>query len=496
MLEQVDLSQKIAKAEYKSLLPELEMKLAPLRREAIQVEIPIMIVFEGWEASGKGTLINRLILNLDPRHFSVFSVIKSSEEEIYRPFLWRYWIRTPSKGRMAIFDRSWYSRVLADRVNSIVKRRDWLSAYHGINSFERQLADDGTVIFKFFLHISKKEQKERFKRLEKNPSTSWRVTKEDWRHHKRYEDYLAAAEDMLARTETGNAPWTIVEANDRRFAEVKVFQTVIRELADRVAAVKKSKKETKRSVAPGTKLAKISSSVLQKVDLSISISREDYFEQLKKYQNRIRDLEHEVYVKRLPVIILYEGWDAAGKGGNIKRLTQNMDPRGYEVIPISAPNDIEKKHHYMWRFWNQIPKAGHIAIFDRSWYGRVLVERVEQLCAESEWKRAYQEINEMEEQLTSFGSVVVKFWLHLDKDEQMRRFEERQSIPHKRWKITDEDWRNREKWDLYEEAVDEMLFRTSTPYAPWTIVESNSKHYARLKSMDTVIKAIEMKLKK
>jgi polyphosphate kinase 2 (PPK2 family) len=301
---------------------------------------------------------------------------------------------------------------------------------------------------------------------------------------------------MLAKTETGNAPWTIVEANDRRFAEVKVFQTVIRELADRVAAVKKSKKETKRSVAPGTKLAKISSSVLQKVDLSVSISREDYFEQLKKYQNRIRDLEHEVYVERLPVIILYEGWDAAGKGGNIKRLTQNMDPRGYEVIPISAPNDIEKKHHYMWRFWNQIPKAGHIAIFDRTWYGRVLVERVEQLCAESEWKRAYQEINEMEEQLTSFGSVVVKFWLHLDKDEQMRRFEERQSIPHKRWKITDEDWRNREKWDLYEEAVDEMLFRTSTPYAPWTIVESNSKHYARLKSLETVIKAIEMKLKK
>jgi polyphosphate kinase 2 (PPK2 family) len=171
-----------------------------------------------------------------------------------------------------------------------------------------------------------------------------------------------------------------------------------------------------------------------------------------------------------------------------------MDPRGYEVIPIAAPNDIEKAHHYLWRFWQEFPKAGHIAIFDRSWYGRVLVERVEGFCSEQEWRRAYREINEMEEHMVNFGAVLVKFWLHIDQEEQLRRFEARQQTSHKQWKITDEDWRNREKWDSYKEAVDEMLFRTSTMYAPWTIVEANSKYYARLKALKTVIDAVEKRL--
>jgi len=208
----------------------------------------------------------------------------------------------------------------------------------------------------------------------------------------------------------------------------------------------------------------------------------------------MRDLEHEVYKKRLSVIMVYEGWDAAGKGGNIKRLLKMMDPRGYEVIPIAAPNDIEKAHHYLWRFWKAIPKAGHIAIFDRSWYGRVMVERVEGFCIEEEWKKAYREINEMEEQLVNFGTVLIKFWLQVDRAEQLKRFKERQQNPHKQWKITDEDWRNRKKWIQYKTAVDEMLLRTSTSYAPWTIIESNSKLYARIKVLKTVIEEIEKKL--
>jgi polyphosphate kinase 2 (PPK2 family) len=238
----------------------------------------------------------------------------------------------------------------------------------------------------------------------------------------------------------------------------------------------------------------MSSSVLGKVDLSLSLTREEYEKDLAGYQIRIRELEHEVYTRRLPVIILYEGWDAAGKGGNIKRLVQGMDPRGYEVIPIAAPNDVEKNHHYLWRFWMKIPKAGHIAIFDRSWYGRVLVERVEGFCTEEEWKRAYREINEMEEKLANFGTVLIKFWIHIDPDEQLKRFEARQKTSHKKWKTTDEDWRNREKIDQYKEAVDEMLFRTSTTYAPWTIIESNSKLYARIKALKTVVNTLEKHL--
>lgn len=494
MLEKLDLTQKLPKDQYKSLMSELELKLAVLQRQAIQLQIPILIVLEGWDAAGKGTLINRFILNLDPRHFTVYNILAPNEEAFFRPFLWRHWIKTPAKGRMAIFDNSWYTRVLADRVNNIIGPKEWTSAYYEINSFERQLTMDGDVIIKFFLHISKKEQKKRFKKLENNTATAWRVTKKDWRQNKQYDEHVVAIEEMLAKTDSGNAPWTIIEAHDRRFAAAKMFRIVIdriesqiEEITQQQAAKKKAKK--KQDATPTS-----TSTVLDKIDLSVALTREEYFKQLKKYQRRIMELEHEVYINRIPVIIIYEGWDAAGKGGNIKRLTQKMDPRGYEVIPIAGPNDIEKKHHYLWRFWNEIPKAGHIAIFDRTWYGRVLVERVEGFCTEAEWRRAYREINEFEEQLTNFGAVVVKFWLQISKDEQLRRFEERQKIPHKKWKITDEDWRNREKWDLYQEAVNEMLYRTSTTYAPWTIVESNSKHFARIKAIKTVIKAIEKKI--
>ncbi|MBM4035346.1 MAG: phosphate--AMP phosphotransferase, partial [Planctomycetes bacterium] len=239
----------------------------------------------------------------------------------------------------------------------------------------------------------------------------------------------------------------------------------------------------------------LKASILDGVDMSPELDAAAYRKRLKAGQERVRELEYGIYRRRVPVVIVFEGWDAAGKGGNIKRLTQNLDPRGYTVIPISAPNDAEKAHHYLWRFWTQMPKAGHIAIFDRSWYGRLMVERVEGFCSEAEWKRAYREINDMEQHLAHFGTVLLKFWLQVSKDEQLRRFKERQRLVHKQWKITDEDWRNREKWDLYKAAVEEMLFRTSTPYAPWTIVEANCKWFARIKVLDTVIAAIEQRLK-
>ena len=238
----------------------------------------------------------------------------------------------------------------------------------------------------------------------------------------------------------------------------------------------------------------VKESKLDKADLSRSLTREQYDRKKKNYQQRLWELEHEIYLRRLSVVIVYEGWDAAGKGGNIKRLVRRMDPRGYEVIPIAAPNDIELAHHYLWRFWTKIPKAGHFAIFDRSWYGRLLVERVEGFARENEWKRAYQEINEMEENLANFGTLIFKFWIHVDQEEQLKRFEEREKTPTKRWKITEEDWRNREKWGVYREAVDEMLVRTDTPHAPWTIVESNNKLYARIKTIETVVKALEKRL--
>ncbi|PIE32430.1 phosphate--AMP phosphotransferase [candidate division KSB3 bacterium] len=502
MLEQIDLSKCIEKDEYKAILPELELRLGELQREARALQIPVMVVFEGWDAAGKGTLINRLIQTFDPRGCVVHPTNAPNEEERLRPFLWRFWIKTPARERIAVFDRSWYGRVLVGRVDKLVKKRAWKTAYNEITSFERQLVNDGVLIIKFFLHISQKEQKKRFKKLEESSVTSWKVTKEDWKHHKQYDSYLDATEEMLAETDTGFAPWTIVEAHDRRFATVKVFKTVVDRLEAKVEEVQHAQKQSRPKKKNTVKSEQerletfdaLTSSILDKIDLSVSLDHDKYREELKPCQQRIFELEHEIYVKRIPVVILYEGWDAGGKGGNIRRLTQSMDPRGYEVIPIAAPNDIEKAHHYLWRFWKEFPKAGHITIFDRTWYGRVLVERVEGFCQEHEWKRAYREINEMEAHLTNFGTVMVKFWLHIDKDEQLRRFEARQQNSHKQWKITDEDWRNREKWDLYKDAIDEMLFRTSTAAAPWTVVEANSKYYARIKALKTVISAIEAKL--
>jgi polyphosphate:AMP phosphotransferase len=495
MLKNVDLSREIAKAEYKRLKADADLKLADLHRQVKALGIPVIIVFEGWSASGKGTLINQLILPLDPRGFTVYSASGPTEEERFYPFLWQFWKQTPTRGRLAIFDRSWNRRVVTGRVEGQVKGKQLRQAFEDIRSFERQLTDDGVVIVKCFLHISKHEQKRRFGALRENGATAWRVTEADLRQNQQYGEYLASAEDMLTETDTEYAPWTVVEAHDRRFATLKVFATVIDALERAVAvAVRKTDEPQAPPVQPAPTINAFKTTALDHVDLSLSLTAQEYADRLKEAQTRLRELEHQIYRRRMPVVIAYEGWDAAGKGGNIRRLTQNLDPRGYGVVPIAAPNDIEKAHHYLWRFWAQLPKAGHIAIFDRTWYGRVLVERVEGFCTEEQWRRAYREINAMEQQLVHFGTVLLKFWLHIDPDEQLRRFRERQEDVHKQWKITDEDWRNRSKLDQYRDAVEEMLYRTSTPYAPWTIVESNCKWYARVKVLETVCEAIRQRL--
>jgi polyphosphate kinase 2 (PPK2 family) len=309
---------------------------------------------------------------------------------------------------------------------------------------------------------------------------------------------------MLLRTDTEYAPWNVVEAVDKRFAAAKIYSIVAKSLKEKVKTARAQRKAAEdggdASVFP--KRAgdmddrRMGESILSKADLSLSYTKEEYKERLGRLQKKMEKLHGELYRRRIPVVLGFEGWDAGGKGGAIKRLTEKMDPRGYVVHPTASPNDIERQHHYLWRFWTDMPKAGHVTIFDRTWYGRVMVERIEGFCTEQEWKRAYKEINSMERDLADAGAVVLKFWMQIDKDEQERRFKARQENPEKQWKITDEDWRNREKWDQYEEAVNEMLIRTSTPYAPWVVVEGNSKYYARIKVLETVVKTIEERLKK
>ncbi len=491
MLDTVDLAPKLTKSKYKELKTGLELKLGDLQRNARKLKIPIVVVFEGLEASGKGTQINKLLLALDPRGFNVNPTHPANDEERRKPFLWRFWTKIPEGGRIAIFDRSWYGRFLVERMDKTISEQEWVRAYGEIRSFERQLVDAGTVIVKFFLHISKGEQRKRFRKLQSSPATAWRITDYDWQKHENYHTCLTVAKEMLKETHSEFARWTPIAAENWRFANIKIFKTVIEAVEGRIRQLEDGDAST-----PPTplKLGRTPSGLLKKVDLSRSMETSDYRKALKKYQARIENLEFEVFRRRIPVVLVYEGWDGAGKGGNIKRLVEHMDPRGYEVIPIAAPNDIELNHHYLWRFWNRMPKTGHMAIFDRSWYGRVLVERIEGFCTKTEWKRAYREINEMEEHLTNFGTVLLKFWMHVDKTEQLNRFKDRKKNPHKRWKLGDEDWRNREKWDEYEEAVEEMIHRTSIPDAPWVIVESNSKYYARIKVLKTVTRKLEARL--
>lgn len=505
MLEKVDLTKKLSKEEYKEKMPQLEAKLGRLQRECKSLGIPIMIVFEGFGASGKGLQIGRLIQSMDPRGFEVHPIKNETEEERMHPFMWRFWTKTPSKGRIAIFDGSWYRRVLIDRFEKRTKNKELADAFHSINSFEEQLAEDGTLIIKLLLDIDKKEQKKRFEKLEKNKETAWRVTQGDKERNVHYDEYAAMIEDMLFKTDTDYAPWTIIESMDKRFATLKIYTTVIKAMADQIEKVQKEKTEGTAGKTEGEmaeiareadeEMKELQVSILSKADLSLHYTKEEYKEKLDKLQKKMEKLHGELYRRRIPVVLGFEGWDAGGKGGAIKRLTERMDARGYVVNPTASPNDIEKAHHYLWRFWRAMPKDGHVAIFDRTWYGRVMVERIEGFCTMEEWKRAYKEINDMEKDLSDAGAIVIKFWMHIDKDEQERRFKERQENPEKQWKITDEDWRNREKWDQYEDAVNEMLMRTSTDYAPWVVVEGNDKYYARIKVLRTVAEAIEARLK-
>jgi len=431
------------------------------------------------------------MLHLDPRGFKVHPIHPPSEEERLRPFLIRFWTKLPARGRLAIFDHSWYSRVLGERIDKTIPRKMWEQAFDEIIAFERQLADDGAVILKFWLHISKKEQRKRFKKVAQNPSLSWKIGKDEWRQHQKFEKYIEAAEQMFARTNTAQAPWVIVESHDKRYSHLKIFETLVRAWENALAL---HKAEEKKAISSSSQLPARNVTILSGLNLGQKLEPDKYEKLLDKYQERVRELEHEIYVRRVPVVIAFEGCDAAGKGGAIKRLTENLDTRGFEVIPIAAPTKEELDHHYLLRFARVLPKAGHITIFDRTWYGRVLVERIERFCSTEAWQRAYREINEFEAHLVNFGTILIKFWLHIDQDEQLKRFKERQETPWKQWKITDEDWRNREKWPQYEIAVNDMLVNCSTTYAPWTMIEANDKLFARIKILKTVIDAIEEKL--
>jgi AMP-polyphosphate phosphotransferase len=489
MLEKLDLSKTTDDASYDKSVESVKERLSVLQRTLRDQKIPTIIVIEGWNAAGITMVIHEIVHALDPRGYALHAIEKSTEEERAHPFLWRFWLRTPPRGRIALFARSWYSRAITEEM----QKHTWEKSLKGraiqINNFERHLHDDGTVIMKFFLHISKEEQKMRLEERERNPLTAWLVTPSIWNVHRHYDDSLSLIDDFIQKTDTEYSPWTLVEATDRKFAILKVLSTIVKTLEKKTDA----EKDAKQKKAKVKELVRPKKNLVKRQSLpDTAITKDELQQTLSNLQIEMLELHYLLFKRKIPLMIVYEGWDAAGKGGNITRVTRYMNPLGYYVVPVAAPTEHEKEYHYLRRFIKHFPTGGDIAIFDRSWYGRVLVERVEKYCSEYDWQRAYGEINEMEEDFVySSGGGIVKFWLEISKEEQLKRFQQRASDPEKIYKITEEDWRNREKWDLYNEAIDEMLARTSTGQAPWTVVESNDKWFARVKALQTVITAAQ-----
>jgi polyphosphate:AMP phosphotransferase len=507
MFETAELGRKVFKKAFDKAVPELRVQLLELQQALRKADFPVIVLFSGVDGAGKGATVNLLNEWMDPRWIETYAYLKPSDEEQERPEFWRYWRDLPERGQFGLFLSAWYSPPFLDRVHDRITDADFDRRLDRIIAFERVLADDGALILKFWMHLGKAAQKRRLKALEKDPLRSWRVTETDWEHWRKYDRFVMAAEHTIRRTSFARAPWKIVEGLDPRYRSLTVA-TIIRDaVSDRLdggvrtaTAVDMEIGEQPPEAAVDTAIASLAPSldrtVLTELDMDQFLSKGDYRRELPKEQGRLNALFRRARERGISVVAVFEGWDAGGKGGSIRRLTQALDARDSRVIAIAAPTDEERAHNYLWRFWRHIGRAGRVTIFDRSWYGRVLVERVEGFAAEPEWRRAYTEINEFERQLTEFGIVLVKFWLHITAEEQLRRFEERREIAYKRWKLTDEDWRNREEWELYERAVQEMVERTSTMDAPWTLVEGNCKRFARLKVLRTASDALEAALPK
>lgn len=492
MFESAELGHTVDKAVFRKEVPRLRQALLEAQYALLDApRFPVVILINGVDGAGKGETVNLLHEWMDPRHIRGVSYGPPSDEERERPPMWRFWRTLPPKGRIGLLFGSWYTQPILDRVAGQTSAAELGQSIDEIVRFERMLCDEGALLLKFWFHLSKKAQRKRLKALQADPEQRWRVTEEDWAHWKLYDKFRRVCEVTLRETSTGESPWLVVEGADHAYRSLTVGKTLLAALRGRLGD-----KPPKKPHSNGAKLLPSldARDVLSALDQSASVPKARYDKQLETLQGRLNLLSRSRGFARRAVVCVFEGNDAAGKGGAIRRITAALDARQYEVIPVAAPSEEERAQPYLWRFWRQLPRLGRFSLYDRSWYGRVLVERVEGFCAEADWMRAYSEINDFEQQLARHGIVVAKFWLAVTAEEQLRRFKEREKTGFKRYKITDEDWRNREKWDAYQRAVCDMVDRTSTSYAPWTLVEANDKRHARLKVLGTLCDAIEAAL--
>ena len=478
----------MTKRDYETRVPALREALVQLQVALQPAPFPVLLVIAGDDASGRGEIVNILNGWLDPRGVETFAFHDLTDEERERPPMWRYWRSLPPRGRMAIYAGGWHTEALAEDPRSARDLVAFNETLRHLAHFEGLLAADGALIVKIWLRLSQADQGARLRELEADPDTAWRVSADDWKHHRDYERRTHLAEKMRRATHRPHAPWHLVEAADVRRRNVAVadlllarFQTHLRTHGKPAPAAR-----PRRAVA----LRPAGLRRLRALALDQPLAESVYEAKRDKWLGRLNRAVRAAAQQGRSIVWVFEGWDAAGKGGAIRRLTSAIDARDYRVIPIAKPTDEEKSHHYLWRFWRHVPRAGRVTIYDRSWYGRVLVERLEGFCTAAEWRRAYAELNDFEAQLTEHGIIVVKFWLHLSPDEQLRRFRHREATAYKRHKINAEDWRNRRQWAAYEIAVGDMLALTDRPDAPWHLVPADNKRFARLEILRVSCKQI------
>ncbi|MBI3790500.1 MAG: polyphosphate:AMP phosphotransferase [Gemmatimonadetes bacterium] len=493
MFEDAELGHKVDRATFaKRQVALREALLAAQVELGTRKDLAVAVLINGVEAGGKSESVAALTTWLDARFVEVNAYDAPTDEEREHAPMWRYWRILPPKGRIAIFFGNWYTQPIVERVMGKGKGRDaaFERSLEEITRFERMLAAENVLLVKAWFHLAKKTQAKRLRALEKDPDTVWRVTKDDWKRFKHYDEFRAISERAIRRTSQAEAPWTIVDGSDEEYRTLVLGETLLSAMRARL-----DRPTDRRAAKPATRAPKVDEkTILTQLDLTQTITDAKYERRLAKAQASLARLTRHPRFRERSLVVVFEGNDAAGKGGTIRRVTTAVDLRLLRVVPIAAPSDEERARPYLWRFWRQLPRHGRMTIFDRSWYGRVLVERVEGFAAEADWRRAYGEINDFEQELTRHGAIVVKFWLAISKEEQLKRFKEREKVAFKQFKITDEDWRNRKKWEDYAAAVCDMVERTSTAIAPWVLVEANDKKFARVKVLETLAERLKAEL--
>ena len=487
MFETLEPGRRVKHKEFEAAETDLRHRMLKAQFELAKRPYPVLVIVSGVEGAGKGTVVHRFNKWMDARRIDTHAFWDPSDEENSRPFYWRFWRAMPAKGRIGVFFGSWYTKPIVDAAMGHIDDERLDHELLRIAQLERLMTDDGALIVKLWFHISREAQQRQLAEGIKIKHQNLRIPETQAAFAQRYDSFAKVSERAIRKTDTHHAPWHLIEAEEPNYRDLTAGETLLRALQEHLQRATADEAPE----LPVSLLEAGQPTILDSVPIDAKLSPDQYKQELSKYQEKLQDLAWKARKRKISCVAVFEGWDAAGKGSAIRRITEAIDPRLYRLVQFAAPTDEERAQHYLWRFWRKLARAGRATLFDRSWYGRVLVERVEGFARHDEWHRAYAEINRFEGQLTEHGSVVMKFWIHISKDEQLARFKLREQTPYKQHKITEEDWRNREKWDDYKLAVHDMVTHTSTSDAPWNLVAGNDKHYARVQILKTYCDRLE-----